>query len=1152
MKLQLKVPLGQMSSGTSVFRLKAVRGVSAPQPDTQGKAPVGEVLADPPGRNAPGGEVGALTALGRPSGEVGVCAAPPPRGPDIAQGSHMPRSSSWKDEKGCASGKIMPDPVGFSPEPVNLGEGVPNPVGFSPETINPGDGVPEPLRFRPDPTKREDSGTGHLVKNQRKRSRSTGIESSLCRLPLAVFACRAVVPQTSDESPVEIEIEADDSSFYAAPGIDRVAGEHLDRVLRELRVLCSAQRRIVLEEAASGVDCQLEAQELNRLLELEEDTVRELLEVRGEPLLELRTLPGPQDTRQSELLCSLKGDVGGGCEAQVEGTAGAPLQTKIIAVEDVLRDLDSWWTPMLAEYEALVHEKQVVVPVTAEELARREGAGEAFQVIPAKLIFTLKAFTARRRVRCVACGNYLGEGVYTADQLYAGGLDIISLRCCLVLMVRKGWSAGVIDIKTAFLNAELEEEDLGTKRVIVRTPGLWRRLGVCTETFWDVRRALYGLQISPAAWSRCRDRTLPRLRLQTCCGTVRLVQLKSDGNIWMMVPDEAIEPIDPSLRLGLLLVYVDDIMVLSTPALIADVIAELRKTWELSTPELLEEGSVHYRGVEIRKGEGGVLVHQESYTRDLLMRHPDKGSADVPALKLPEVKPLENQDPKTVRNAQQIAGELLWLSGLTRPELQFAVGNLSRTISTNAEEALAMGAQVIKYLRRYPSRGLWYGTASMSWGDEGDLSRPMSGDSLVGFCDASFAPSGSRSLQSTLAYYSGGLVAWSATRQSLTTLSTAESELVGITSLFTDLRALEPLVQEIHGSPVSLHLHSDSQAAIAICSTQANNWRTRHLRIRASYVREALESGHYTLNHISGNSMIADIGTKPLPAPRFQQLVHAMGMVNMGETVDNKVARSVVCEETIKAILVSLVVASLIQPTAGHYETSTEPPRSLAQADWQFLLLVVVGTVCCWEVFKIIVKWVSSSVSWLIRGFWSLVLGKCKRERVQVIHHVDDVAVIGPRHLLAQHLEDARRETEAVSASERPGPLSPTRVVRRRSSTVCEFQFVPEVFDDWPSTVSLHFQVVGQDRYELSTDGRAVIRWHCSPRVRLFTPEGTRPPVAVTLFTGRRRTYIIDASAQSGRGIRYHADNWRIGSTPQGYVHFQWVGCTELEISVPE
>ena len=241
-------------------------------------------------------------------------------------------------------------------------------------------------------------------------------------------------------------------------------------------------------------------------------------------------------------------------------------------------------------------------------------------------------------------------------------------------MVSQQWSAGVVDIKTAFLNAELEQADLGTKRVIIRTPALWRRLGICEESFWDVHRAMHGLQISPAAWSRCRDRKLPTLRLRTCAGVVRLLQFKTDPNIWAVVPAELPEPVEPTHRLGLLLVYVDDMMIVSTPPIIADIISELGKTWELSNPELLEDGNVHYRGVEIRREEGGILVHQDSYTRELLSRYPDKGGADVPALRLPDIEPLTKQDPQAVRQAQQIAGELLWLSGLTRPDLQYGVG----------------------------------------------------------------------------------------------------------------------------------------------------------------------------------------------------------------------------------------------------------------------------------------------------------------------------------------------------------------------------------------------------------------------------------------------------------------------------------------------
>ena len=616
--------------------------------EAQGEAHAEGVSADPWGRTLPQGEVDAPEVFGVPLGkglqghqdaQVSVRAADAwktaPGGPNM--------SRSAVDAVASGRGSVGVEQVASGPESLDfrlcaeLGlDKATKPLGFRPE------GYPPP--FQP--------------------------EASICSLPLAALVCKTIRERGTSSPGPEADIIVEDLPLYTEPGGARSVEEHLDRVTVELHRLCEHQRQIVLEEAALGLDCGLEALELNRLVELQEELVQELAESRLEV-----SIPScsPGERLSGLRLSALQGDIGGGCEAVFEGQKDSdpPLQTKIVSVEEVLRDIESWWNPMLAEYQALVHEKQVVHPVTAKQLAAREAAGEVFQVIPAKLIFTLKAFTARRKVRCVGCGNYLGGGEYTANQLYAGGLDVVSLRCCLVMMIDRQWSAGVVDITTAFLNAELQPEDFGTKRVIIRTPGLWRRLGICTETFWDVQRALYGLQISPAAWSRCRDRTLPKLRLATCSGPVRLLQFKSDGNIWAIVPADAEEPVDPSLRLGLLLVYVDDMMVLSTPQIIADVSAELAKQWELSSPEFLDEGNIHYRGVEVRRCDAGSLIHQASYTQELLSRHPDKGGADVPALQLPEAVQAQAQDPQAVRRAQQVAGELLWLSGLTRPEIQF-------------------------------------------------------------------------------------------------------------------------------------------------------------------------------------------------------------------------------------------------------------------------------------------------------------------------------------------------------------------------------------------------------------------------------------------------------------------------------------------------
>ena len=1006
--------------------------------------------------------------------------------------------SSSSDLTGTALAAPLPEPLRFSPQPAASSKEMPRLLGFRPEGV---DCLPEP-------------------------------ETSLYSLPLAAFSCKVLREGGEGNDSGEVDIVLEDLPLCARHDAARVVGEHLDTVLMQLHKLCDVQR------AAQGADCTMEAQELSRLVDLEEGIVQELLACRGDPEPVRAPDEDASEPERRERICSAQGDVGGGCEASVEGTCGAPLQTKIVSVEDVLKDLYAWWSPMAQEYQALVCEKQVVAPVTAQELKRREEAGKAFQVIPAKLVFTLKAFTARRRVRCVACGNHLSDGMYTASQLYAGGLDVVSLRCSLVLMVERQWSAGVVDIKTAFLNAELDREDHGAKRVIVRTPGLWRRLGICVETFWDVQRALYGLQISPAAWSRCRDRTLPKLRMLTSVGQVRLLQFKSDPNIWSIVPADLQEPVDPSRRLGLLLVYVDDLMVLSTPELISEVIAELGKTWELATPELLEEGNLHYRGVEIRR-----------YTQELLSRYPNLGSADVPALKLPETSGDAAQDREAVRKAQQLAGELLWLSGLTRPEMQYAIGAISRMISVNPLEAVSMGEQAIKYLRRYPDRGLVYRPTSMAWGEEGELSVPMSAGSLTGFCDASFAPHAGRSLQATTIFYNQALVAWTSSRQGHTTMSTAEAELVAITTLFSELRALEPLVAEISGAAVTLHMHSDSQAAIAICSTSTNNWRTRHLRLRANYIKEALESGRYSLHHVCGESMRADIGTKPLPSARFHQLTALLGI---GEPNSEKVKRCSVngsLEDKLRTLLACLVVASLVDPAEG----AKQAPLTLNEADWQVLGVLAVVVICCWEVirflglkcFKGCVRWGSQLKFCCGRRPVEWIRMEPEEEpELRLFRYVDDAVAVGTQEHVRARCEQLAEEQ---TAPEGPGTLPALR--RRRATTRPQFQAVDQHFEGWETMLTLSTQPVGQDRYEMPP-GRpnTVLRWHLSERTRLFVPQGTRLPVALDRFTGKRRTLLIDTSPGQPRGRVIHSDDWREEFDGRAYVDFPWIGCTELQI----
>ena len=108
---------------------------------------------------------------------------------------------------------------------------------------------------------------------------------------------------------------------------------------------------------------------------------------------------------------------------------------------------------------------------------------------------------------------------------------------------------------------------------------------------------------------------------------------------------------------------------------------------------------------------------------------------------------------ESVRAAQRLTGEILWLSQPTRPDLAFTACVLA-TFSTKAPERAAHIAE----------RALAYVQQTKAF--------------AVAYSDASFAPDGNRSHTGWVVFLHGSPVCWRSARQAFVTLSAAESELV--------------------------------------------------------------------------------------------------------------------------------------------------------------------------------------------------------------------------------------------------------------------------------------------------------------------------------------------------------------------------------------
>ena len=562
------------------------------------------------------------------------------------------------------------------------------------------------------------------------------------------------------------------------------------------------------------------------------------------------------------------------------------LVTKTVSNKEVRKNLADWTESIKAEYEQLVVNKKAVKPMTRTELQKMaEVQNKTLEILPAKMVHTRKAGSGAYRSRAVVCGNYQTPN---DDNTYAGGADATQIRTMLRISAQYKWKAASTDIRTAFLNAPRRDSRL----IAMEVPHVYKMLGLAgPDEVWLIMLAMYGLQASPRDWCLHRDAVLPTLKW-TRQGPNGLLtgsfEKTKDENVWRL------EELDESGYIhwnGLMSVYVDDILVTGEEFAVHGALQALSGVWTTSSVEWAGvDKPLKYCGFEISedaKGDG-FHVNQHMYEQEMLQRWNVDEGVEYPHYKVAEDQEVEESpDPNDVRTAQAMAGSLLWLSSRTRPDLAHGVATMSRLMTKAPVKAIQIGTTLMKYVCGNPGVGLRYTThVPDDWGAHGQLKVKRSDLLLEIFCDIAYsAGSGHRSVQGIVVCLGGQPICWQTSQQPFVTHSTAEAELVSYCEGLIAGKAAEALVMELTGvTAVMKVIYGDNIAAIGLANgTTSSSWRTRHLRIRASLLKQALDEtdaagGQWKLIHVRGLDLVADGFTKPLFGAAFQRFVENLGM----------------------------------------------------------------------------------------------------------------------------------------------------------------------------------------------------------------------------------------------------------------------------------
>eukprot|EP00438_Fugacium_kawagutii_P019078 Skav200865 [mRNA] locus=scaffold3214:128100:133379:+ [translate_table: standard] len=568
--------------------------------------------------------------------------------------------------------------------------------------------------------------------------------------------------------------------------------------------------------------------------------------------------------------------------------------TKTISNKEVWDNLELWRPSVEKEYNQLVIEKKAVRQMKRQDLNHLAAEKNLpIELLPGKSVHVRKAGSGKYKTRAVVCGNYA-----SSDGLdhFASGSDAVMVRALIRCAAQKRWSLAGTDIGVAFLNAPKRDQ---TKLTAMEIPSIFKRCKLAEpDEVWLIDMAVYGLTTSPRDWSLHRDETLPTIKWQrqTSCGELQgYFQQTKDENLWRLC--ERNIATGETIWSGLMSVYVDDLLLAADREVIDAALEAVSQVWTLSPTEWAsEDHALTYCGFEIAAdGAGdGYLVSQFKYQNEMLLKWGIQEESKFPDFRISEEDHVKSEvvDPEMIRRAQAISGCLLWLSTRTRPDLAFGVASMSRLTTYNPTKAVEIGMALLRYVKgnrggmRYPA-----GIPNPEWGARGHLKDKRDHRTLEIFADIAYAAgSNHRSIQGFVVYHAGVPIAWQCCQQPFAAHSTAESELISyceglLIGKATEALLLEMWKMELGDVGFNNVLYGDNEAALGLGKGVSScSWRTRHLRIRGTVIKESLIENHrgpgngWKVLHMKGTELVADGMTKPLRFQAFDRFLEDLGL----------------------------------------------------------------------------------------------------------------------------------------------------------------------------------------------------------------------------------------------------------------------------------
>ena len=210
-------------------------------------------------------------------------------------------------------------------------------------------------------------------------------------------------------------------------------------------------------------------------------------------------------------------------------------------------------------------------------------------------------------------------------------------------------------------------------------------------------------------------------------------------------------------------------------------------------------------------------------------------------------------------------GALMYLCVLTRPDIAYAEGTLTRHMANPTYAACKACSRVLNYLHTFPGLGIRFQAGTLQ---------------LHAYTDSDWAAClrTRRSVSGNVVFMAGGPVTWVSKLQPIVATSSMEAEYISAYFVVQEVTWLRDTLHELNplGSEPTL-VFIDNTSARTLAQNPVFHARSKHINVKFNWLREKVCEGAIRLEYVASADQTADIMTKLLTGEAFHR--HQMVLV---------------------------------------------------------------------------------------------------------------------------------------------------------------------------------------------------------------------------------------------------------------------------------